>query len=183
MKREHIVIVGSSFAGYTAALELYDRLGTDHDITVIDRKPQFLFMPSLIWYPFGLRDEEDISYDVRPAYEVRGINFIETEATEFDLEAKQVITADGVVDYDYLVVATGPKADYDYIPVYVNTRTRFWAFMRLMKPKKRGMRYWRTRVQLWWFQHRGRHVSGRRMSSSSMRVIKPASIKTSPSPM
>ncbi|MEL6150692.1 MAG: FAD-dependent oxidoreductase [Chloroflexota bacterium] len=116
MTRKQIVIVGASFAGYTAALELYEKLGNRHDITVIDRKTHFLFMPSLIWYPFGLREEEDISYDVRPAFEQRGINFIQTEATRFDLENKRVETLDGDVAYDFLVVATGPKPDYDYIP-------------------------------------------------------------------
>ena len=116
MERKKIVIVGASFAGYTAALELYDRLGDEHDITVIDRKPHFLFMPSLIWYPFGLREEDDLSFDVRPAFAERNINFIQTEVTKFEIDSNQVITRDGVVDYDYLVVATGPKADYDYIP-------------------------------------------------------------------
>lgn len=116
MKRKQIVIVGSNFAGYTAALELYDKLGSDHDITVIDRKHNFLFMPSLIWYPFGLRTEEDISHDVRPAYEARGIHFIEDEATYFDLDKQQVTTKNDIIDYDYLVVATGARADYDYIP-------------------------------------------------------------------
>ncbi|MEL6308102.1 MAG: FAD-dependent oxidoreductase [Chloroflexota bacterium] len=116
MQRQRIVIVGSSFAGYTAALELYEKLGNEHDITVIDRNPDFVFMPSLIWYPFGLREADDITYDVRPAYEARNIRFVEAEATYFDLEAQQVTTTEGVFDYDYLVVATGPKADYDYIP-------------------------------------------------------------------
>ena len=116
MKRKQIVIVGTNFAGYTAALELYDKLGNEHDITVIDRKHDFLFMPSLIWYPFGLRDEEDITQDVRPAYQARNINFIEEEVTYFDLDKQQVTTATGVIDYDYLVVATGANADYDYIP-------------------------------------------------------------------
>lgn len=116
MTRKQIVIVGSSFAGYTAALELYDELGLDHDIIVIDRKPDFVFMPSLIWYPFRLREPEDIIFDVRPAYAARNIRFIEAEATYFDLEAQQVATTKGTFDYDYLVVATGAKADYDYIP-------------------------------------------------------------------
>ncbi|MEL7235943.1 MAG: pyridine nucleotide-disulfide oxidoreductase, partial [Chloroflexota bacterium] len=44
------------------------------------------------------------------------INFIQTEATRFDLENKRVETLDGDVAYDFLVVATGPKPDYDYIP-------------------------------------------------------------------
>jgi sulfide:quinone oxidoreductase len=116
MNRKQIVIVGSNFAGYTAALELYDKLGNEHNITVIDQKHNFLFMPSLIWYPFGLRDEEDISYDVRPAYEQRGIRFIEEQVTYFDLEQQTVTTTERVVSYDYVVVATGAKADYDYIP-------------------------------------------------------------------
>lgn len=77
MQRQRIVIVGSSFAGYTAALELYEKLGNEHDITVIDRNPDFVFMPSLIWYPFGLRKADDITYDVRPAYEARNIRFVE----------------------------------------------------------------------------------------------------------
>lgn len=116
MEKKRIVIVGSSFAGYTAALELYDLLGSSHTITVIDRKPTFLFMPSLIWYPFGLREEEDLSYDVRQSYTNRGIEFIQTEALSFDVEAQKVKTHKGDVAYDYLVIATGPKADYDYIP-------------------------------------------------------------------
>ncbi len=116
MQRKRIVIVGSSFAGYTAALKLYDLLGTDHQITVIDRKPNFIFMPSLIWYPFGLRTEEDISFDVRPAFEARNIEFIQTEVTCFDLEKQFVVTEAGPIGYDYLLVATGPKPDYDYIP-------------------------------------------------------------------
>ncbi|MGB7341926.1 MAG: FAD-dependent oxidoreductase [Phototrophicaceae bacterium] len=117
MKKQRIVIVGSSFAGYTAALELYDRLGNEHDIIVIDRKPNFLFMPSLIWYPFGLREESDISYDVRQSYIERNITFIQKEVTSFDLDAQEVYLKDEtIIDYDYLVVATGPKADYDYIP-------------------------------------------------------------------
>lgn len=116
MTKKKIVIVGSSFAGYTAALELYDRLGSSHSITVIDRKPNFLFMPSLIWYPFGLREEEDLSYDVRQSYSNRGIQFIQTEVLSFNPETQIVNTKEGEIVYDYLVIATGPKADYDYIP-------------------------------------------------------------------
>lgn len=115
MERKKIVVVGSSFAGYTAALELYKKLGNDHDITVIDRKTHFLFMPSLIWYPFGLRTEEEISFDVRPAYDARGIEFLQTEVLSFDLDKQLVFTKAGDIAYDYLLVATGPKVDYDYI--------------------------------------------------------------------
>src|SRR6266487_3319846 len=35
MARKRIVVVGTSFAGFTGALELHELLGNDHDITVV----------------------------------------------------------------------------------------------------------------------------------------------------
>jgi sulfide:quinone oxidoreductase len=115
--RKHIVIVGTNFAGYTAALELKEMLGDQHDITVISPMHQFLFYPSLIWFPFGLRDEKDITFDVRPIYQSHGITFIEKAATHFDLNNRLVhLEGHDPVSYDYLVIATGFSVDYDYVP-------------------------------------------------------------------
>lgn len=116
MERKRVVVVGSSFAGYTGALELRHLLGEEHDITVIAKSADFVFIPSLIWYPFGLREKKDIAFDVRPIYAKRGIDFIEAAATSFDLENKQVITTAGSIDYDYLLIGTGPKVDFDSVP-------------------------------------------------------------------
>ncbi|MGE0815788.1 MAG: NAD(P)/FAD-dependent oxidoreductase [Vicinamibacterales bacterium] len=117
MSRTRIVIAGTNFAGYTAALELKELVGDNHDIVVVANTHQFLFFPSLIWYPFGLRDEKDITFDVRPIYAAHGIQFIEDEIERFDPPANQVLTkTKGAVPYDYLVIGTGPKVDYDYIP-------------------------------------------------------------------
>jgi len=126
MERKRIVIVGSSFAGYTGALELKEKIGNKHDVVVIANSPKFVFIPSLIWYPFGLREEEDISFDVRPVYAEHGIQFIEANVTGFDLDQRLVKmhkrTQDTFSDteetlgYDYILIATGPKVDFDHIP-------------------------------------------------------------------
>lgn len=117
MDRKRIVIIGTNFAGYTAALELKERVGDNHDILVIANTHRFLFFPSLIWYPFGLREEKDISFDVRPIYESHGIEFLQAEVTHFDPASCQVLLREGApVSYDYLLIGTGPKVDYDYIP-------------------------------------------------------------------
>ena len=117
MARKHIVIVGTNFGGYTAALELKELVGDNHEITVIANTHKFLFFPSLIWYPFGLRDEKDITFDVRHQYSKHSIKFIEDEVDLFDPPNNGVITRhNGIVSYDYLIIATGPKVDYDYIP-------------------------------------------------------------------
>lgn len=116
MSQKHIVIVGTSFAGYTAAIKLREGLGSEHKITVIDRQDKFVFIPSLIWYPFGIRKPKQISFAVSPVYKKKNIDFRLDEVTSFDLDNKTVITETGTVPYDYLIVATGPKVDFDAIP-------------------------------------------------------------------
>ncbi len=116
MDRKRIVVVGTSFAGYTGALELKALVGDDHDVTVVANTHKFLFIPSLIWVPFGLRDEDDISFDVRPIYEKKGVKFIESRVTGFDLERRLVRADSGEIPYDYLLIATGPKVDFASIP-------------------------------------------------------------------
>jgi len=117
MARKRLLIAGTNFAGYTAALELKELVGDNHDVIVVANTHRFLFFPSLIWYPFGVRQEEDVTFDVRPVYEAHGIEFIEAEIERFDPPNNQLITRErGPVTYDYLVIGTGPKVDYDYIP-------------------------------------------------------------------
>lgn len=117
MERKRIVIVGTSFAGYTAALELKELIGDNHDITVVANTDKFLFFPSLIWYPFGLRQAKDITFDVRPIYEAHGIEFVRDEVTGFEPQQNRVLRKGGPpLSYDYLLIGTGPKVDYDYIP-------------------------------------------------------------------
>ncbi len=116
MSQKHIVVVGTSFAGYTAALKLREGLGAEHKITVIDRQDKFVFIPSLIWYPFGIRKAKQISFAVSPVYKKKNIDFMLDEVLSFDLDNRTVITETGKVPYDYLVVATGPKVDFAAIP-------------------------------------------------------------------
>jgi NADH dehydrogenase FAD-containing subunit len=116
MQRKRIVVVGSSFAGFTAATELSSLLGVEHEVTVISKSDQFLFMPSLIWVPFGLCSKEDITFSVRPALEEHGVRFQHDDVTRLDLEHRTVTTTKGHQRYDYLVIATGSKPNYAAIP-------------------------------------------------------------------
>jgi sulfide:quinone oxidoreductase len=116
MARQRIVIVGSSFAGFTAAMELGKRLNGRHDVVVVSDREQFIFIPSLIWVPFGKRVGDDISFPLAPIYRKKGIRFMHATATRFDLAGRLVETTEGPQGYDYLLIATGPKPDYDMIP-------------------------------------------------------------------
>ena len=72
MSGPRVVVIGSSFAGLTAALEARRRLGDDARVTVLDPRPDFTFIPSLIWVPFGLREPDDITFPLAPRSTRRG---------------------------------------------------------------------------------------------------------------
>ncbi|MBX7041927.1 MAG: FAD-dependent oxidoreductase [Ignavibacteria bacterium] len=116
MKRMNIVVAGNSFAGFTAAIELKRLVGYDHEVIVIGKSPYFVFVPSLIWYPFGLRKEDDIMFDVRGPMSRMDIKFIEAEIVRFDPFEKQVWLHEEYLPYDYLVIATGFKPDFESVP-------------------------------------------------------------------
>lgn len=110
-----IVIVGSSFAGYTSALTLAKLVKGKHRIVVIDKKPEFLFLPSLVWHPFGYRNLDDISFNVLPIYNDLGITFMEATVYGFDLKDQLVYTQNEDVHYDYLILATGTSANFNNV--------------------------------------------------------------------
>ena len=115
--RKRVVVLGGSFAGMTAAIELKHRLGAAHDVTVISKEKDFLFMPSLIWVPFGKRTREDITFALAPVFEKKDVGFRNTEIARIDLDGRGVVDAAGTrTEYDYLVIATGPKLDYEAVP-------------------------------------------------------------------
>ncbi len=78
---KRVVVVGSSFAGMTAALELRRRLDARHEVVVLDPHADFTFIPSLIWLPFGMREAKDVTFPLAPMYAKQGIRFINEAAS------------------------------------------------------------------------------------------------------
>ncbi|NKI34892.1 NAD(P)/FAD-dependent oxidoreductase [Wenzhouxiangella sp. XN79A] len=112
-----IVILGAGIGGVPAAYELRDRLGRDHDITVVNRDTHFQFTPSNPWVAVGWRTPEAVKVELARPMEKRGIRFVAGQAEAIEPEANRVRLADGeVLDYDYLVITTGPELAFDAIP-------------------------------------------------------------------
>lgn len=107
------VVIGGSFAGMTAALEIKRKGKDQHKVILIDKSPLFLFIPSLIWVPFGRRDIKDISFRKDTILAKKGVDFVNAEALKVDVKNQTVTTDKGDYKYDHLVVATGPKVKYD----------------------------------------------------------------------
>jgi len=110
-----VVVIGSSFAGITGALEARRKLGPEHEVTLISKSDDFVYIPSLIWVPFGWREIKDISIPVKPILDKHGVGFVKAEVTRVDPESNTVITSEGDIRYDYLLVASGVSTRFDLI--------------------------------------------------------------------
>ncbi|MFM1951493.1 MAG: hypothetical protein RJA33_287 [Actinomycetota bacterium] len=120
-----VVVLGANFGGLTAALSLKKELKKDVEVTVVSDRDYFLFNPSLIWLPFGKRDEGDVTFKVGPTFDKGGVHFINSAAKEIKPDLKQVELVNGAsVDYDYLVIATGTRNKPEQVEgLFENTST------------------------------------------------------------
>ena len=113
----HIVILGAGTGGTPAAYELRAKLDKSHRITVVNALDYFQFVPSNPWVAVGWRERGDTTLAIGPCLEKKGIDFIAQRVQRIDAEGNAIELADGRrVDYDYLVITTGPKLSFDEVP-------------------------------------------------------------------
>jgi sulfide:quinone oxidoreductase len=116
-----VAIIGAGFAGQTAALYLGDALGAEHEITVINRLKTFSYVPSWVWVGIDRMPVERTMFPLEPVYRKYGVRFVHGRATQVRVDERAVVVerdggGEALVDYDYLVVATGPKLDFEGTP-------------------------------------------------------------------
>jgi len=63
-----ILVISGNFGGMTSAFELKRRLGKEARIMVVSRQKEFVYIPSLIWVPFGRRKISDITFDAESTF-------------------------------------------------------------------------------------------------------------------
>mgnify|MGYP000078869956 CR=1 FL=1 len=113
----HIVVIGAGVGGMPAAYELRDLLPPQHQITLISAVDYFQFTPSNPWIAVHWRERKDITLQIAPLLERKGIGFIAQPVTAIAAESNRLTLANGQsVDYDYLVITTGPKLSFDEVP-------------------------------------------------------------------
>ncbi|PIQ12525.1 MAG: pyridine nucleotide-disulfide oxidoreductase [Hydrogenophilales bacterium CG_4_9_14_3_um_filter_59_35] len=112
----HIIILGAGIGGMACAYEMREKVRPEDSVTVISDSPLFQFVPSNPWVAVNWRTKEDITFPIAPYLERKGISLIATPAKRVHPEKNQVELTDGqIVDYDFLVIATGPKLAFDEV--------------------------------------------------------------------
>lgn len=112
--RARIVIVGAGAGGLAAASRLANALD-GASITLIDGKeahhyqPGFTLVASGVWKPHRVISKNS-------TYIPSGVRWIKAYVSEYDPDANRVTTDRGqVVEYDYLIVASGLQLNYSDI--------------------------------------------------------------------
>ena len=114
----HIVVLGAGTGGMAGAYEIREALSKkEHQITLINEREEFQFVPSNPWVGVGWRDEKETTIPIKKYVNRKGIDFIAARVDEIKAADNQLLLNTGdTVDYDYLVIATGPDLAFDQIP-------------------------------------------------------------------
>ncbi|MDT3736032.1 MAG: FAD/NAD(P)-binding oxidoreductase [Denitratisoma sp.] len=110
-KGRRVVVVGGGWGGLSAARHLR-ALAPELEVVLLERNPSFFSMPLSNKWLAGLVDERLLTHDYRAAAQAHGYAFLQAEATAIDRDRRRVHTAQGTLDYDWLVFAIGIRHDY-----------------------------------------------------------------------
>ena len=114
-----VLVLGGGVGGIVAATRLRRLLPRGHRVILIDREPQHLFQPSLLWLAVGRRQPEQIQ---RPLARLqrKGIEVLTGEIAGLAPEVKRVRVNDTELTGDALIVSLGADLASDAVPGLAN---------------------------------------------------------------
>ena len=121
------LILGGGFGGIATAVELRRLLGDDHEILLVDRKPQFAMGLRKLWELVGHGSIADGSRS-RALLARHGVEFLQMEINAIDPSGRRAETADGWLKGDHLVVALGAVSRPDLVPGLAEHGHDVWDF-------------------------------------------------------
>lgn len=105
----NVVVIGGGFGGLYAAKALPSSL----QVTLIDRRNYHLFQPLLYQVATGELSPANVAAPLRSLLRRSGhVRVLLAEVVDFDVSRREVVLADGRIEYDSLVVAAGMQFNY-----------------------------------------------------------------------
>ena len=106
---KRVVIIGGGFAG----IKLIKKLSTQKfQLVLIDKNNYHQFQPLLYQVAMGGLEPSSIAYPLRRILKNKLIHFRMTEVKKIAPAGNYIETTEGDLRYDYLIIATGSKANY-----------------------------------------------------------------------
>ncbi|HLI79144.1 MAG TPA: FAD-dependent oxidoreductase, partial [Candidatus Binataceae bacterium] len=108
--KPRVVIVGAGFGGLNAAWALRS---ANAEVTMIDRRNHHLFQPLLYQVATAGLSPADIAYPIRSILRHNlNTRVLLDDVLAIDLDDRRVITTQGPINYDFLIVAAGANNFY-----------------------------------------------------------------------
>jgi NADH dehydrogenase len=109
-----IVVLGAGFGGMEAVIELEERFRDDPavDLLLLNETNFFLFTPLLPQVVSSYIEPRHIVQSIRDIRRDRDFRFLRTTVTEIDLKNRRVISTDGNIPFDYLIIALGSAPNF-----------------------------------------------------------------------
>ena len=108
--KKRIVIVGAGFAGLKMARMLS---GSKYQVVVLDKQNYHQFQPLFYQVATSGIEPSSISFPVRKVFQNHhNLHFRQTELVKVNGAENTLVTKDGILRYDYLVIATGVGTNY-----------------------------------------------------------------------
>jgi len=112
----HIIIIGAGIGGLPMAFEMREIARPEDRVTVLANTKTFHFVPSNPWVAVNWRKREEVELEIAPLLANRKIDFDSTGVKRVHPGENRLELADGrLLDYDFLIIATGPKLAFDEI--------------------------------------------------------------------
>lgn len=116
MVKPRIVILGAGLGGAIAAFEVKDALGDKAEVSVVSQGDTFHFVLSYPWVAVHWRKRDAIEVKLPPVFKKRGVAFTGVGAKTILPAQNHLELNDGTtVEYDYLIIVTGPDLAFDEI--------------------------------------------------------------------
>ena len=112
-----ILILGAGTGGTIMANKLRKALDREEwDITIVDKHKTHYYQPGFLFIPFGIYNKQDV---VKPKanFIPAGVNLLYSDVDKIVPEENKVLLEGGkVLNYDFLIVATGTRVDPEETP-------------------------------------------------------------------
>lgn len=123
--RQRVVVLGGGSGGLVAATRLGREIGAQHEVTLIDRRQEHVYMPALLFLMVGQRRPEDITRRLERLRR-RNVNVVQAEIEGIDPQRGEVLTSDGAYGYDHLIISLGMRPVPDQIPGFAEGADHAW---------------------------------------------------------
>ena len=110
--KRRVLVLGGGWGGLTVARHLRET-APDLEVVLLERNPVFWSCPLSNKWLIDVVDTQFLMHSYTVPARKYGYTWIQTEVSDIDRSKKRVHTAQGYLDYDWLVVSAGIRVAYE----------------------------------------------------------------------